>query len=67
MTDDPTFELDVLLPVHNEADSIGETVREIHGVFAPLVSYRFVICEDGSVDDTKAVLARTRNDGASHA
>ena len=56
MTAEPTFDLDVLLPVHNEADSIGDTVREIHDVFAPFVSYRFLICEDGSVDDTKAVL-----------
>jgi len=56
VTAEPTFDLDVLLPVHNEADSIGDTVREIHDVFAPLVSFRFVICEDGSFDDTKAVL-----------
>ncbi len=56
MTDDRPLELDVLLPVHNEADSIGATVREIHDELAPLVSLRFVICEDGSVDGTKEVL-----------
>jgi dolichol-phosphate mannosyltransferase len=50
------FALDVLLPVHNEADSIAGTIREIHDVLAPQVSFRFVICEDGSEDGTKEVL-----------
>jgi dolichol-phosphate mannosyltransferase len=56
VTDEPVRELDVLLPVHNEADSIEGTVREIQEVLAQHVSFRFVICEDGSVDGTKAVL-----------
>jgi glycosyltransferase involved in cell wall biosynthesis len=51
-------ELDLLLPVHNEADSIENTVRELYEELSPRVQLRFLICEDGSVDDTKAILRR---------
>ena len=50
--------LEVLLPVHNEGDSIERTVREIHDELSPQVPLRFIICEDGSVDDTREVLTR---------
>jgi glycosyltransferase involved in cell wall biosynthesis len=46
----------VILPVHNEADSIEAVVREIYDELAPRVDVRFVICEDGSRDGTKDVL-----------
>ena len=55
---DPKPELDVLLPVHNEAESIEATVREMYDEFSPLVRLRFIVCEDGSVDNTKDVLRR---------
>jgi dolichol-phosphate mannosyltransferase len=50
--------IDVVLPVHNEGASIGATLREFHRVVMleggqPI---RFVVCEDGSSDDTVAVL-----------
>ena len=48
--------LEVLLPVHNEAQSIEGTIREIYEALSPRVAPRFIICEDGSVDDTKKVL-----------
>ncbi len=48
--------LEVLLPVHNEAQSIEDTIREIYEALSPRVAPRFIICEDGSVDDTKKVL-----------
>lgn len=51
-------ELEVLLPVHNEADSIENTVRELYNELSPRVQLRFLICEDGSVDDTKEILRR---------
>ena len=51
-------ELEVLLPVHNEADSIESTVRELYGELSPQVPLRFLICEDGSVDNTKEILCR---------
>src|SRR5271155_2757254 len=49
-------ELEVLLPVHNEAEAIEATIREIYNELAPQVSLRFLICEDGSTDNTKSVL-----------
>jgi dolichol-phosphate mannosyltransferase len=50
--------VEVLLPVYNEAESIESTVREIYEVLSPQVALGFIICEDGSVDDTKQVLRR---------
>src|SRR5208283_835311 len=54
--DGPTLE--VLLPVYNEAESIEGTIREIFAAVSPHVPLRFIICEDGSRDDTKEVLTR---------
>ncbi len=49
-------ELEVLLPVHNEADSIEATIREIWNEISPRVNMRFIVCEDGSRDKTKEIL-----------
>jgi dolichol-phosphate mannosyltransferase len=48
--------LQVVLPVHNEAESIGPVVAEIAGELAPRVSLEFIVCEDGSTDGTQKVL-----------
>jgi dolichol-phosphate mannosyltransferase len=48
----------VILPVHNEADSIEGVVREIYEELRTGVDVRFVICEDGSRDGTKDVLRK---------
>jgi glycosyltransferase involved in cell wall biosynthesis len=50
--------IDVVLPVHNEGASVAATLREFHRVVMqeggqPI---RFVVCEDGSSDDTLRVL-----------
>lgn len=49
-------QLEVLLPVHNEAESIQATIQEIYDQISPQVSLRFIICEDGSKDNTKQIL-----------
>jgi glycosyltransferase involved in cell wall biosynthesis len=56
---DPAI-IDVVLPVHNEGASIAATLREFHRVVMleggqPI---RFVVCEDGSSDDTVPVLEK---------
>ena len=51
-------DLQVLLPVHNEAGSIENTIREIFEELSPKVNIEFIICEDGSSDDTKNILIR---------
>jgi dolichol-phosphate mannosyltransferase len=53
-----TVELDIVLPVHNEGESIEATIREIYEEISPKVAVRFVICEDGSKDNTKEVLRK---------
>lgn len=50
-------DVQILLPIHNEAESIERTVREIHGALAA-IPHEFIFCEDGSKDDTKAILRR---------
>ena len=54
----PNAEVEILLPVHNEGDSIEAVMREIHAEISPKVAMQFIVCEDGSVDHTKDVLAR---------
>jgi dolichol-phosphate mannosyltransferase len=53
-----TAVIDVVLPVHNEGASIADTLSEFHATVAgeQKISIRFVICEDGSSDDTVPVL-----------
>jgi dolichol-phosphate mannosyltransferase len=49
-------EVQVLLPIHNEAESIAATVREIFDAVSRLARLEFLLCEDGSKDNTKQVL-----------
>ena len=51
-------ELEILLPVHNEAGSIEATIREFYSELPPNINFGFIICEDGSKDYTKAILRR---------
>lgn len=54
----PRPEVQILLPVHNEAESIEGTIREIYEEISPKVPLEFIICEDGSSDNTKEILTR---------
>ncbi len=49
-------QLQILLPIYNESESIRATVLEIHAVLKPIVDHEFLLCEDGSTDNTKEVL-----------
>jgi glycosyltransferase involved in cell wall biosynthesis len=46
--------IQVVLPAHNEGDVIGHTLREFYKVVAVEggVPVKFLVCEDGSVDNT---------------
>lgn len=50
--------VDIVVPVHNEGASIGTTLREFHREVAGRAKtpIRFIVCEDGSTDDTVPVL-----------
>jgi dolichol-phosphate mannosyltransferase len=50
------YALQVLLPIHNEAESIEATIEEIFAQISPVVPMQFLLCEDGSKDNTKEVL-----------
>jgi dolichol-phosphate mannosyltransferase len=54
----PIPQLEVLLPVHNEAESIEATIRELYAEFSSKISVGFIVCEDGSRDNTKEILYR---------
>lgn len=54
----PEFEVEVLLPVHNEGESIEATLRGMYDVLSPQVKVGFIVCEDGSKDNSKEVLRR---------
>jgi dolichol-phosphate mannosyltransferase len=51
-------DLEILLPVHNEAESIEATVREIYQELSRRLKPGFIICEDGSKDNTQEILRR---------
>jgi len=51
-------DLEVLLPVHNEAASIEGTLVEIYQTVSAVASMRFLLCEDGNTDGTPDVLRR---------
>lgn len=52
----PEPELQILLPIHNEAESIAATIQEMYEQISPLARVEFILCEDGSRDNTKEVL-----------
>lgn len=53
-----TPDVEVLLPVHNEAESIPRTLQEIYDAVSPVASMRFLLCEDGSTDGTPDVIQK---------
>jgi len=54
---DPILQLDLILPVHNEAESIESTLREFFAKTTyDRIDVRFLVCEDGSTDRTVEIL-----------
>jgi glycosyltransferase involved in cell wall biosynthesis len=50
-------DLQIVMPVHNEAAGIGTTLKEWYDELSPHLSLEFIIIEDASKDGTKEVLA----------
>ncbi|MBL8242930.1 MAG: glycosyltransferase, partial [Rhodanobacteraceae bacterium] len=49
----PTLDLSVVVPVHNERDNVAPLVREIEAALAPLaLAFEIVYVDDHSRDDT---------------
>src|ERR1035438_7560816 len=55
---EPNADVEILLPVHNEAESIEATIREINDELSSRLKIDFIICEDGSIDHTKEILRK---------
>jgi len=51
-------EIAVLMPIHNEAETIGESVTEFYNVISPKTPLELVLSEDGSTDNTKKVIEK---------
>jgi len=51
-------EIAVLMPIHNEAETIAETVTEFYNVITPKMPLELVLSEDGSTDDTENVIEK---------
>jgi len=56
------LDLNIILPVHNEVNSIGKVLKEWKDEVDKLkISYEFIICEDGSTDGTKEILKKLQD------
>ena len=51
-------EVAVLMPIHNEAETIEQCVAEFYDVVSPKMPLEVVLSEDGSTDDTENVIER---------
>ena len=58
MNKDRIESLQILMPVHNEGKSLEETIDKIYRVVKQKIKFSFIICEDGSNDDTVEILKR---------
>ena len=52
--------LQILMPVHNEGKSLEETIFKIYEVVKTKINFSFIICEDGSNDDTVEILNKLK-------
>ncbi|MDA9650542.1 glycosyltransferase family 2 protein [Candidatus Pelagibacter sp.] len=52
------YELDILMPVHNEEKIIPNLINKIHNNIYGKINYRFIICEDGSSDNSLEVIKK---------
>jgi len=50
--------LDIVVPVHNEAETIEKILRELHAEVSQKLSAKIVVAEDGSTDGTKEILTK---------
>lgn len=50
------IQVEVLLPVHNEGESIEATIRGMQAELSQAARVGFIVCEDGSRDNTKQIL-----------
>ena len=52
--------LEILMPVHNEAKAISKIIPHIHQNIVGKIEYSFIICEDGSTDNSLETLTELK-------
>src|SRR5215211_6491819 len=55
-------EVEIVLPIHNEAERIEETIEEIFRTISPIAEMSFIFSVDGSSDGTPEVLKQLQAD-----
>ena len=48
--------LSIIIPVYNEAATVGETIRRVYDAHLPGFTRKIIVVDDGSTDGTKKVL-----------
>ena len=56
------MELSVVIPAYNEATCIGTLIDEVYEALPGSIEYELIVVDDGSQDETPAVLQRLRRD-----
>ena len=55
-------ELTLLMPVHNEVESIEQIIKKYHAIISKKNECEILICEDGSTDGTKELLKKLQKE-----
>lgn len=55
------MKIDLVLPIHNEAESIADTLNEFYTVTKSIADITFICAEDGSKDNTVEILQNLSN------
>ena len=50
--------LQILMPAHNEGKNIKKHITKVNNVLKKKIKFSFLICEDGSSDNTLAILKK---------
>ena len=61
MSASPELDLSIVVPVHNEAESLPHLIPEIHGsIGSAHLSYEIVLVDDGSSDESFAIMKQSQ-------
>ena len=56
------MDLSVVIPVHNEEESIGQLINEITTALSEKYQHEIIVVDDGSTDNTLTVLLNIKQD-----
>ena len=54
------FKLSIIIPVYNEESTVGEVIERVLAVDLGEIRKEIIVCDDGSVDGSNAVIERER-------